>query len=387
MFNHFINNQNIMKTYQLILAAALVAITGCTKSNVVNNVEKESNEIGFQTVVRKATKANNAIISGTTYDTDGTNSFNVWGWLSQTGNLETDPALTADLASNFMTGLKIEWTRGRNGETSDTPLAWRNKDNYYYWPFTGAIGFLAVHPSTVSTVSASWDAANHKAKATIADYAITADSKTTDLMFAYASGSRTSGLTEGKLGLTFAHALSQIQFRIRTNEDYSEDVTFTVNSITLNNIDLSGDLAYGWGEITPAVEETPAVMGFKFVWTDNTDQDDPWAYYSVAQNAVYPTDGLDANAATYGNANVMIPQLANTLGESDEVETTITINYTMTPTIGAAATGDITVSAPHLWEAGKKYMYTLNFKLNEILFDPTVTNWVTVNVDTINIFD
>ena len=374
-----------MKTYQLILATALVALSACTKEEVVNNdVNLDSNEIGFVAVTQKATKANNAIITGTTYGTD--NTFKVWGWQSQNG-LFSD--VTADSDSNFMIGTEISWTKGATPATHSE--AWRNEAHYYYWPFTGTIGFLAIHPSTVTPTTAKWDATNTKAKATIDAYTISDSNKTMDLMFAYAAGSRNSGLdVNGKLALVFKHALSQIQFRIRTNEDYSNDLTFTVNSVTINNISLVGNLAYGWGEITPAVDPDPAVMGFKFNWTGNTTQTSPWAYYATAQNAVYPTDGLDANAALYGNANVMIPQAANSdnPATTDVLEgTTLTINYTMTQTGSAAITGEVTVGAAQAWEPGKKYIYTLNFKLNEILFAPEVTDWVDVAVSTINIFD
>ena len=93
--------------------------------------------------------------------------------------------------------------------------------------------------------------------------------------------------------------------------------------------------------------------------------------------------------------------------------TKITINYTMEQYGSAAITGTVTVPAPWTkvkegdttydpaatdptdaeaakvlaWEPGKKYNYTLNFKLNEILFDPTVTNWVEVEMSTVNILD
>ncbi len=59
----------------------------------------------------------------------------------------------------------------------------------------------------------------------------------------------------------------------------------------------------------------------------------------------------------------------------------------MEQTGSAKITGTVNISKPQVWEPGKKYVYTLNFKLNEILFDPTVTDWVDVNVDTINILD
>ena len=53
----------------------------------------------------------------------------------------------------------------------------------------------------------------------------------------------------------------------------------------------------------------------------------------------------------------------------------------------AAITGTVTVPAPQEWQAGKRYLYTLNFKLNEITFNPSVTDWVDVAVATINILD
>ena len=198
--------------------------------------------------------------------------------------------------------------------------------------------------------------------------------------------------------MVFNHALAQIQFRARTNEDYSGDVTFTLNSVTLNNIDLSGDLAYA---------------NSAFTWTDNDNQVEAWAYYATAQEVTYAA--TDAAAALYGSANVMIPQPAyvhvdavGTPGDpgyvAEVVGTTITIGYTMEQTGSAAITGTVTVPAPWTkvkegstdynpaeaiaaWEPGKKYNYTLNFKLNEILFDPTVTDWVEVEMSTVNILD
>ena len=374
-----------MKTNQLILAAALVALAACSKANVEPNVNFGNDEIGFTAVSRKATKANNAIITGTTYGTD--NTFQVWGWQSEAADYSE---FAENAASNFMSDITISWTGGRLNRAE----AWRNADNYYYWPFTGKISFLAVHPSSVAPSTTGWDATNDKPKATFADYTISSANKTVDLMLANNDGSRRSDA----LPMVFHHALAQIQFRARTNEDYSGDVTFTLNSVTLNNIDLSGDLAYA---------------NSAFTWSDNANQVEDWAYYATSQEVVYAA--TDAAAALYGSANVMIPQPAyvhvdavGTPGDPGyvaEVEgTTITIGYTMEQTGSAAITGTVTVPAPWTkvkegstdydpaeaiaaWEPGKKYNYTLNFKLNEILFDPTVTDWVEVEMSTVNILD
>ena len=175
------------------------------------------------------------------------------------------------------------------------------------------------------------------------------------------------------LPLVFKHALSQIQFRVRTNDDYSADATFKVNSVTINKIDLSGDLAYANDALS---------------WSDNAAQTENWPYYATTATVAYAA--TDAAAALYGDANVMIPQaaFADDPATTEIVEgTTLTINYTLEQNGSAPFTDDITVAAGQEWLAGKKYIYTLNFKLNEILFDPTVTDWIDVNVDTINILD
>ncbi|MBR1887487.1 MAG: fimbrillin family protein [Bacteroidales bacterium] len=364
-----------MKTNQLILAAALVVLAACNKANVepVNTGNLEGDEIGFVAVNKKATKANDAIITGTTYGTD--NTFKVWGWQSQVGDFSE---FAEGDASNFMSNLTISWTKGAVPATHD--LEWRNEEHYYYWPFTGSIGFLAIHPSDLAAASydeltPGWDDKNDKAKASITDYTISADNKTVDLMFASKEGSRASiaKVGDGKVAMVFKHALSQIQFRVRTNDDYSADVTFKVNSVTINNVDLSGDLAYANSD---------------FAWSDNADQTENWPYYATTATVAYAA--TDAAAALYGDANVMIPQAANVddPATTEVLEgTTLTINYTMEQTGSAAITGDVTVGAAQEWVAGKKYIYTLNFKLNEILFPPEVTDWVDVEIATINILD
>ena len=357
-----------MKKTQLILAAAaLVALASCSNDGFT---PANDGEIGFNAVTRVATRANNAIITGTTYGTD--NTFQVWGWQSQVGDFSE---FEDNAASNFMSNLTIEWTKGRDNTRDE---AWRNATNYYYWPFTGRISFLAIHPSTVAPSTTGWDATNDKPQATIADYTVTGKDST-DLMFATNEGARRADA----LPMVFKHALSQIQFRVRTDYDYTlDEVEFKVDSVKISNIDLSGDVAYANDAIT---------------WTDNAAQTEVWAYNKTTQVVNYQAN--DAAADLYGRALVMIPQNANAddPATTNVLEgTTITIGYTMKQKDNAAISGTVTVAAPWTtassaditaWEAGKKYNYTLCFKLNEITFAPEVTDWVVVDVQTINILD
>ena len=375
-----------MKTNQLILAAALVALAACTKENVDFNANTLDNEIGFTAVTRKATKANNAIIDGTTYD--HSNTFKVWGWNSAAG---TFADVTDEAASNFMSGIEISWTKGREGVNSTRPEAWRNASQYYYWPYSGKISFLAIHPSTIVPTTTVWDGQNTKPKATINNYTIceddpattdvNEDNSTTDLMFATAAGSRSTGLdTDGNLPMQFKHALSQIAVYVKTDADYTVDnVRFDIDGVTFNGIDLTGSVTY----------ENDAIS-----WGATGAQTASWVYSNATKANITNT------AALYGNPIVMIPQDANKLGDNDTNQTTITINYTMAQ--GGVETSDyIEVVAPWLkvkegptdynpaeaipgWEAGKKYNYTLNFKLKEILFSPSVTDWVEVDLQTVN---
>ena len=362
MLNLFINNQFIMKHTQLILAAALVALAGCNKVNV--ETVDETNEIGFRAVTSMATKANNAIISGTSYATD--NTFKVWGWQSEAADFSE---FADDDASNFMSNLTISYCGG----PQDRANAWRNAEHYYYWPFTGAISFLAIHPSTVAPSTTGWDATNDKPQATVEDYTITpGTNETVDLMFATNQGTRRADA----LPMVFKHALSQIEVQVKTDDDYTDDVAFDVESVTFNNIDLSGDVAY----VNNAIS-----------WSDNAAQTQNWVYYNTV------LEDITKDYQLYGAAKVMIPQLANTLDpdatpDPDTVQATITIGYSMEQTDSEKITGTVTIADPFLsvanneWEPGKKYNYTINFRLNEILFNPSVTDWVVVDVTTINIY-
>ena len=351
-----------MKKTQLILAAAaLVARASCSNDGFT---PANDGEIGFNVVSSMATRANDAIISGTTYGTD--NTFKVWGWQSEAGNFSE---FADDAASNFMSNLTISYCGGPQNRDN----AWRNSAHYYYWPFTGRISFLAIHPSTVAPTTTGWDATNDKPQATIADYTITpGTNETVDLMFATNEGARQAAA----LPMVFKHALSQIEVQVKTDQDYSADVAFDVESVTFNNIDLSGDVAFTNGAIS---------------WTDNTTQTQNWVYYDTILEDI--TDSYQV----YGAAKVIIPQAAynpvaqvGEVGDPDyvapEAGNTITIVYSMEQTGSAKITGTVTISKPQLWEAGKKYNYTINFRLNEIIFSPSVTDWVDVNVETINIF-
>lgn len=332
---------------QLIAVVALSAVAvlaSCTKEQ---NSEPKGMEIGFNAVAHKnlSTKANgdtdNQLVWGSAFPLE--NTFNVWGFQSAIGDFSE---FTASSASNFMSGIKIEWTGGRDSRTE----AWRNAERYYYWPYTGKIGFYAIAPSSVAPTTATYG------EFAIADYTIAAANQTTDLMYGYAEGaSRTTALP-----LTFNHALSQIVYKIKTSEDYTADgAKFEVNKVELKGIDLSGDFSFS----------KPSTAA----WSDNA---------ALTEDYVYSDETAEATAteAIYDEAIVMIPQTWSATATKMEV------TYTLTQANSAAQQGTVVVALPAstdgtVWKMGKRYIYTLNFNLREITFSPEVVDWVNVVVD------
>lgn len=348
-----------MKKYFALTAVAVLALAACTKLENPGMENQENNgslkEVGFNVVAQKATKAGDAdILTGTTFTIYRT--FKVWGFKSkEDGNFDK----TATSTSDFMTGLKIEYTKGADADNHE--LAWRNAEHYYYWPYTGKIGFYAAAPSSL-TPNVTWGSM------VFTDYTISSTNQTVDVLYGYAvDGSRTTALP-----LVFNHALSQVVYNIKTNEDYSSDVKFEVTKVEFENVDLSGTFTYSATAATPSA-----------AWTANTTQSEKFTYYATATEAT-------AAGVAYGSALLQIPQAVSTDGTKMNISYKLTnkgdntyVEGTVSKPISGTTKAD--GAAVSSWEMGKRYIYTLVFKLNEITFAPEVTSWVDVNLVEITI--
>ncbi len=326
----------------LAIAVASLAMIACTQNEIGT---PELNEVGFKAVVRKNTKA---IITGTTFTENL--KFKVWGFYTQEGDFSE---LTAAAAPNFMKGVEISYI--------ESEQKWRNETNHYYWPSQGKVGFYAFYPETL-TPSFEWGTG-----ATIADYNLTPNNQLVDVMYAY-----NVGPDQAALPMVFNHALSQIEFRYQTNAAYS-DVTVKINSVTFKGVDLTADFNFNASAQNATAE-----------WSKNTTQTSDYVYYNTLSDAAAET-ATGANAATYGAPLLFIPQVASeaelvftvSMLNTDDITYTTTINLDPELSAANAATGS--------WVLGKKYIYTLNFKLDEINFAPSITDWVDVVVETIDI--
>lgn len=328
-----------MKTLKYFAMFAVIALTACTQNEIDT---PELNEVGFNAVVRKNTKA---IITGGTFFEYL--KFKVWGFYTQEGDF-SDVEATA--APNFMKGVEISYI--------EDETKWRNATSHYYWPNQGKVGFYAFYPETTAPTFA-WGTG-----ATIADYTISPNTQEVDLMYAYNVGPK-----QDALPMVFHHALSQIEFRYQTNDTYA-DATVKINSITFKNVDLTADFNQNNSLANPAG------------WSKNTDQTSDYSYYAQTSAAAVET-AQGTPAATYGAPLLFIPQTAAT---ADVVFTVSMLNtddieYTFNIALNPATANNASATE---WLMGKKYIYTLNFKLDEINFAPSINDWVEVQVSTVD---
>lgn len=323
-----------MKKFFALAALVSVALTGCVTNEQFEDATPS--EVQFNTVAKTQTKA---LFEGATF-TQGTDKFQTWGFYSNDGFATND-----EFALYNKT---IEWVAASN--------AWKVNGETYYWPLQGQVGFFGLYPADLAPTSVSYENGIK-----IVDHDVVAN-PTVDVMYAYNVGQKGSS----PLAMVFSHALSQVGATVATDQDYP-GATLTITSIAFKNVDV---------EATFTQKATPQ-------WTGNTD----------VQTATMPLSAsaiaLSATPAKYGDTNVVaIPQ---TLATGTGTNAKLSIAYTLTqngkdisgvvePTIIAT-----TNTEANTWESGKKYIYNITFKLDEITFNPSATDWVNVTTDAISI--
>ena len=302
----------------VIATAAAFAASSCVKIDQ-DPIVRES--ISFAPVAAKSTKA---IISGNEYPT--TESFVVSAFYN--GSQTYFENLTASYSNPY-------WATS----TSE------------YWPLEGTLTFFTYSPASASGVSM-----NATNGVTATGYTIqTNEQMTTDLC--YASTTAIDCVAHpNQVPLQFSHALSQVVFRVKAADYYTtatNDVALAVTSLSLNGINSVGDFANG----TWSNQDTPLDYTISNdITTLSYDNETP-VTTEIASYLFLPQE-LGANAAlSVGYKIVQVNQ-----GQS----------YTLNnPPVSIRLGGTITQ-----WEPGKKYIYTLNIGMNNVItFTANAVAW------------
>ena len=335
-----------------LAALAIAAIASCTK-NEVNEVADNS-QITFQTVVGPQTKALDPL---TQVAFSTSNKFYAYAFFLPQGN---------SWATNYASSQKYIY----NSLVGYSDNVWKASQTYY-WPKQGNLTFFAwTDNTTAPAVNGSTTAilCAHDTGIQVLDYSVT-DNPNKDLMVAAIAADKTKNentyLTDGVPTL-FSHVLSNVVFKVTTDEDYGTSAALALKSITLKNVYVDGDYTQG----SPAANAT--------VWNGYANTGNLPVYTPATATAVTYSTTPAALTPDTDDYYIVMPQTFADATPVVEVVYTITTNYTTTPVVETVtetkALKDIYTNG---WVPGKKYELTITLTLDEILWDPAVVEWVT----------
>lgn len=314
-----------MKRFLFFLAAA--AMTACSQDETTDVVGK-GQQIDFRTAM-------------------GTRAAE-----TTTGTLEkiTVTAIDAENANYFT---DVEFSKKGSYFTSETP---------YYWPVDGStLNFYAYSPAAAD-LGATVTITNASKKLT--NYAPAADvSEQQDFITATATGSKSNEATG--VALTFKHQLSQIEIKAKNTEDtyvYKVQGVHIAQPVSKATFDF-GTGAWELGSDRATYEVTykgsEKTLGSSAVSIMKTDGDNAML---IPQQLVAWDSGTDKSNAKKG---AYLSVLINiTKADSED------------PVYPAEAGqyGWAAVAIDTNWEAGKKYVYTLDFSNGAGKVDPEDPN-------------
>ncbi len=342
------------KLFTLAIPAAALLIAGCSKTEITP-VESAPQEITFQTIETKA--ASNFSTSSKFYS---------YAYFLPSDKLVWNTNFASGTA--YIYGSLIEYV---SGET-----AWRNASTHYYWPKQGQLTFFAwtdyTSAPTIAGSSATVSCANNTG-ITFSNYSIT-DNLNKDLMVADIAADQSNNTTQydgWKEGVptVFKHVLSDLVFTVRTDETTSSNVypagMFKLKSIKLKNVNTLGNYQQG----SPTASANP--------WSSQSTTATLSAYSGTEIAVTNTAQTITPATADY---HIVLPQTFSNDTPVIEVVYTITTEYIS----GSPVTETVTVTKDLKsiyaanWENGKKYTLNIILGLNEILWDPDVTDWTTV---------
>ena len=332
-----------MKRFFFLAAAATAMLAACNKTEIVPTGDLQ--EISFTAVNKVATKVP---VDGATFLTG--DDMDVVAYLAA-GDGATH--------GNFFKETLFSY--------NSTTGTWTGKR---YWPLSDAtINFLAVTNiggGVGGHVENTFNSTN-PAYEVVSALTGNEDASQTDLMFAAGQGTHTQGGAYTTVGMVFKHALSWINFQVRTDNGVGNaDPKIAINSITLNNVPVNGTLTVT-NENFATTENTCTTESLDANWNNTVT-----ANMKLVETGIVTDDFkndllLTKNFAEFGGDGVLVIP-------SDQ--TSFTINYTITQPDGTPNTFNYTYNlAGNTWDMAKKYVYHITMTLSEIQIAPSVTSW------------
>ena len=343
-----------MKKVLFVMAVAAVALASCSNESTeyVGDSNSSPKEIVLNPLAQPPTRA---AVQGTEFPT--TNKMEVVAYQSAPGD-----------GANYFTQTTFERT-----QVSDAPsYAWTGSK---YWPLMDGVtlNFFAISAKDV-TNSHIVIPAELPSTTTGATVAYTAgnsyNTTNSDIMYSFARGTvtkSTNTLSFPQVNMVFKHTQSQVRFQIKAGNAASAGIT--INSITVNDASVTGNLTIKPTTSTDDANITAntGAVDFTAAWTDYPDAAS-WAVPGVDTKIGALVNGTFKPADDAANADRTALLIIPERGFSG-----FTINYSFGGKNYSYTYADSNAPSTQ----GTVYSYKITMTLHEIQVVPTVTNWDT----------
>ena len=301
------------KTYMIIMGAALLALAACSRDEVKETAKEQA--IDFRIAVDTRAEATT---------TDNIGSFYVTA-IDGTGDLYFKDVMYSDTDNDDLF-------------TTAYP---------FFWPADGNLDFFAYSPGA-SELGGSI-AINKESKNLTSFTTASKIEDQVDFITAQASGNKADNAATG-VALEFEHRLSQIEIRGRnTNTGY----VYKIAGVKIGKVASQGDFDFATGE-----------------WDNITT---PVNYTTEYDTAVTLDGTAQSIMGDEGNAMLIPQELTGWDNDGDrenqnggsfisvKVNVKTVSGMTVFPKNASTEYGWAAVSLSNTWEAGKHYIYTLDF--------------------------
>ena len=386
----------IMKKFFIFAAAASVALVSCVKNEGPVASVEQGPEISFEAPILSP-NVKSALELCNDFPTDV--KIGVWGYYYVNGTNSELPANYAGFAAGTLYmgsaqgGLPVQYYDGTVDGTGSAVQTWKHATNKYYWPKNGSLTFTAYAPYNAKNAALANTTASG---VTFTEYQVpTTPSEQEDLLYservynkkAIDADPGLNGTYEG-VSLVFKHALSSIQFKVKAAADYST-TTLIVKKIELLNVASEASFDQNLADADLATSTAGVWTGFADKTNYTVDLPSVDGITLSSTNVLYARNGqVDAPAAASGRQStdfILIPQVLDddrVNGNNIKLRVTFTLkNDQMAAPIQQVITKDLITDTVTEWKEGCRYLYTISVDLDEIYFEPSVTNWVDVNVN------
>lgn len=410
-----------MKKVLIMTAVAALAVVGCAKVEKTSGVEvSNGSQIVFTNpFVSPATKAALTGEAGTDYNfgvdkssmtESNTEKFKVW--CINSASALTNVAYSSSAYTMFFEDETCTYDSAKDGWVPA---------NTYYWP-KGNNSYLSFHafsPADVTgTLTHDWEKGFKLENFVQGGVGSMVDVLYSDYAFdkqgtAYSNVNKDDDDDTGDrpiyngVDLNFRHALAKIDFKIKTLADYSATTTIKLKSIEVGNVLSRGTFDECRNTTTDKFDNLFSTTEQAGSWSSvDTKYAANLSYVSHADFASSQEVSYNSGTAQDVTGKALLMLVPQTLDHSDAEgvftnDVFVTVKWYMktggttleceaqkklkglVPTSADPNKVDAVDNSGTLnnWYAGRHYVYTISIGLDEIIFDPRVTNWVEVGVD------